>query len=68
MNTNELVKRWKAEEEIAHIHGWDFSHIEGRYMEEGDLPWDYRRRSCDTSSRKCGFWILTPVEGSSCCR
>ena len=42
MNTNELVKRWKAEEEIAHIHGWDFSRIEGRYMEEGDLPWDYR--------------------------
>lgn len=42
MNRNELIKRWKAEEEIAHIHGWDFSHIEGRYMEEGDLPWDYR--------------------------
>lgn len=42
MNTAELIKRWKAEEEIAHIHGWDFSHIEGRYMEEDDLPWDYR--------------------------
>lgn len=42
MNTNELIKRWKAEEEITHIHGWDFSHIEGRYMEEDDLPWDYR--------------------------
>ena len=42
MNTNELIKNWKAEEEIAHIHGWDFSHIEGRYMEEDDLPWDYR--------------------------
>ena len=42
MNTNDLIKRWKAEEEIAHIHGWDFSHIEGRYMEEGDLPWNYR--------------------------
>ena len=42
MNTNDLIKRWKAEEEIAYIHGWDFSHIEGRYMEEGDLPWDYR--------------------------
>ena len=42
MNTNELIKRWKAEEEIAHIHGWDFSHIDGRYMEEDDLPWDYR--------------------------
>ena len=43
MNTNELIKRWKAEEEIAHIHGWDFSHIEGQYMEEDDLPWDYRK-------------------------
>ena len=42
MNTNELINHWKAEEEIAHIHGWDFSHIEGRYMEEDDLPWDYR--------------------------
>ena len=42
MNTNELIKRWKSEEEIAHIHGWAFSHIEGRYMEEDDLPWDYR--------------------------
>ena len=42
MDRNELIKRWKAEEEIAHINGWDFSHIEGRYMEEGDLPWDYR--------------------------
>lgn len=42
MNTNELIKRWNVEEEIAHIHGWDFSHIEGRYMEEDDLPWDYR--------------------------
>ena len=42
MDRNELIKRWKAEEEIAHIHGWDFSYIEGRYMEEDDLPWDYR--------------------------
>ena len=42
MNTIELIKRWKAEEEIAHIHGWDFSHIEGQYMEEDDLPWNYR--------------------------
>ena len=42
MNTNELIASWKAEESIAHIHGWDFSHIDGRYMEEDDLPWDYR--------------------------
>ena len=33
---------WKAEEKIAHIHGWDFSHIHGRYTEQEDLPWDYR--------------------------
>ena len=32
---------WKQEEEAAHIHGWDFSHIYGRYEEENDLPWDY---------------------------
>lgn len=43
MNKNEWLAAWKAEEDIAHIHGWDFSHIEGRYTEETDLPWDYRR-------------------------
>lgn len=42
MNTNELIKNWKAEERITHIHGWDFSHIDGRYTEQDDLPWDYR--------------------------
>ena len=42
MNTNESIARWKMEESIAHIHGWDFSHIDGRYTEEDDLPWDYR--------------------------
>lgn len=38
----DLIKSWKAEEDIAHIHGWDFSHLDGRYAEEEDLPWDYR--------------------------
>jgi len=42
MNEQELKKLWKQEESIAHIHGWDFSHIEGKYMEEDDLPWDYK--------------------------
>lgn len=42
MNRNELTHFWKAEEGAAQIHGWDFSHIEGRYTEETDLPWDYR--------------------------
>ena len=40
---NELRKEWEAEEKIAHIHGWDFSHIRGRYEEEEDLPWDYEQ-------------------------
>ena len=42
MKTDELKQRWKAEEQIAHIHGWDFSHISGRYTEQDDLPWDYK--------------------------
>jgi len=42
MNTNEYIQNWREEERIAHIHGWDFSHIEGRYTEQEDLPWDYR--------------------------
>ncbi len=29
------------EQEIAHIKGWDFSHIRERYREEDDLPWDF---------------------------
>lgn len=42
MNENELMRFWEKEESAAHIHGWDFSHIEGRYAEETDLPWNYR--------------------------
>ena len=38
----ELIKCWKEEERIAHIHGWDFSHIDGRCV-EAPLPWDYRQ-------------------------
>ncbi|MBE6758788.1 MAG: methyltransferase domain-containing protein [Ruminococcaceae bacterium] len=41
MNRNQLISAWKAEEDIAHIHGWDFSHIHGRFS-EFDLSWDYR--------------------------
>lgn len=43
MNIEELKSIWKKEEEIAQIHGWDFSHIHGRYEEENDLPWDYKK-------------------------
>ena len=40
MKKYEMIRKWKAEEEIAHIHGWDFSHIDGRCIEE-PLPWEY---------------------------
>lgn len=43
IDREELKSIWKKEEEAAHIKGWDFSHIRGRYDEEGDLPWDYGR-------------------------
>lgn len=41
MNKKELKAIWKEEEKVAQIHGWDFSHIHGRY-EETTLPWDYK--------------------------
>ena len=41
MTNDELKRAWLAEEAIAHVHGWDFSHIDGRYEEENNLPWDY---------------------------
>ena len=42
LEQSEQLKRWKSEEQLAIMHGWDFSHIYGRYTEETDLPWDYR--------------------------
>ena len=39
---NELKKLWLEEEKIAHIRGWDFSHIDGRYREGDDIPWNYK--------------------------
>lgn len=41
MDIQALREEWLGEERIAHIKGWDFSHIHGRYTEEDDLPWDY---------------------------
>lgn len=43
MYKTELKAIWKKEEKAAHIHGWDFSHIHGRYEVEMDLPWDYEK-------------------------
>ena len=44
MHQDDIYLRWLAEEQTAHIKGWDFSHIADRYTEEDDLPWDYRAR------------------------
>ena len=54
MNRKKLLEQWLQEEQSAHIHGWDFSHLDGRYEEETDLPWDYRQtigRYLTSSSR-----------------
>ncbi len=42
MKKNELLRLWQGEEEAAQMHGWDFSHLRGRYEEARDLPWNYR--------------------------
>ena len=42
MDKGNLYQAWLEEEKIAHIKGWDFSHIEDRYDEETNFPWDYR--------------------------
>jgi len=42
MDKEKLYREWKNEEKIAHIKGWDFSHISDRYIEEDDLPWDFK--------------------------
>lgn len=42
LNINELKTQWLQEEAVAHIHGWDFSHLDGRCVEEDGLPWDYK--------------------------
>lgn len=41
MDPNHLKTIWEQEEQAAHIRGWDFSHISGRYQSEQDLPWNY---------------------------
>lgn len=37
----QLYRNWIEEEKIAHIKGWDFSHIRDRYQEE-DLLWNFK--------------------------
>lgn len=54
MDLNCLKTKWLQEERIAHIHGWDFSHIKGRFEEGQDIPWNYEaivRRYLSPESR-----------------
>ena len=41
MNKDRLLAAWLSEEQSAHIHGWDFSYIDGKH-EQLPLPWEYR--------------------------
>lgn len=42
MNEQDLLAQWKREEEQP-FSGWDFSHLEGRYVESSP-PWSYDQR------------------------
>jgi SAM-dependent methyltransferase len=43
MKTNELFECWKHEEQYPFI-GWDFSHLDGRMLED-QPPWSYSTRA-----------------------
>lgn len=43
MDREDLRRVWLREQALAHIHGWDFSHLRGRYEVEKDLPWSYEQ-------------------------
>jgi SAM-dependent methyltransferase len=45
MYPNELIDNWKHEER-APFSGWDFSHLDGRMIEE-QAPWSYSTRAAD---------------------
>ena len=42
MDLEMLIEYWRQEESVAQIKGWDFSYIEDRHAEIGELPWDYK--------------------------
>lgn len=46
MTNEEKRALWKQEEALGSMTGWDFSHLNGRYI-PGRLPWDYRAKIRD---------------------
>lgn len=49
MNSNELIGTWKREEQQP-FSGWDFSHLDGRMIEE-QAPWSYSTRARELMRR-----------------
>src|SRR5579871_953172 len=49
MNRDELIEDWKREEQYP-FTGWDFSHLDGRLIEQ-QLPWSYLSRAADLMRR-----------------
>ncbi len=45
MNPNEFIETWKREEHHP-FSGWDFSHLDGRMLEE-QAPWSYSSRAAE---------------------
>jgi SAM-dependent methyltransferase len=49
MSSNELIASWKQEEQFP-FTGWDFSHLDGRMLEE-EAPWSYSARAAELMRR-----------------
>ena len=45
VNQAELVESWKREE-LVPFTGWDFSHLDGRMLED-QAPWSYSTRAAE---------------------
>lgn len=73
----ELRKKWKSEENIAKINGWDFSYLENRYNEK-TLSWSYyeiikkylkdemKLLDIDTGGGEFLLSLKHPFENTSC--
>ena len=57
--SEERIKIWKAEEKIAHIHGWDFSHIAARIISYIDAHFDGQVAACPWVGRS--LWRSSPA-------
>lgn len=58
MNREELLELWLREYQAAHIHGWSFSHIRGKY-EEGSFLLSLSHPCRNLAARKVTvfFWL-----------